>query len=191
LCIEKFVIFVKITEIMTDQELKDLVASLAVAQAETDKRFKETEKFIKELSKNIGGVSNSNGAFTEEFFYNALKDTKKMGGIKFDAINKNVNFSKKGINGEFDIVLINGDAIGLVETKYKVKKADLDDLITKKPTNFRLLFPEFKDYKFYLGIGGMSFESKKIEDQAHQAGIAILKQKGNVLLMDDANLKVY
>jgi hypothetical protein len=183
---------------MTDQELKDLVASLAVAQAETDKRFKETdskfketEKLVKELTKNIGGVSNSNGAYAEEFFYNALKHNKTMGGVKFDAINKNVSFSKKGINGEFDIVMINGNAIGLIETKYKVKKADLDDLIMKKPTSFRLLFPEFKDYKFYLGIGGMSFENKKIEDQAHQAGIAILKQKGDVLLMDDANLKVY
>lgn len=151
----------------------------------------ETNKSIKELSKNIGGVSNSNGAYAEEFFYNALEKTKTMGGIKFDAINKNVNFSKKGINGEFDIVLINGDAIGLVESKYKVKKDDIDNLITKKPTSFRLLFPEYKDYKFYLGIAGMSFESKKIEDQAHQAGIAILKQKGDVLLMDDKNLKVY
>ena len=190
---------------MSDQELKDLVASLAIAQAETDKRFKETdvkfketdvkfketEKLVKALTTNIGGVSNSNGAFAEEFFYNALKDKKTMGGIQFDAINKNVNFSKKGINGEFDIVLINGDAIGLIETKYKVTQSNIEDLITKKPTSFRLLFPEFKDYKFYLGIAGMSFENKKVEDQAHNAGIAILKQKGDVLLLDDNNLKVY
>ena len=78
-----------------------------------------------------------------------------------------------------------------MKTKYKVKKTDLDNLMTKKPASFRLLFPEFKDYKFYLGIAGMSFESKKIEDQAHKAGIAILKQKGDVLLVDDSNLKVY
>jgi hypothetical protein len=169
---------------MTNQELKDLVASLAISQ-------KETNKSIKELSINIGGVSNSNGAFAEEFFYNALKKTKTMGGIKFDVINKNLSFSKKGINGEFDVVLINGDAIGLIETKYKVTKNHLDDLITKKPNSFRMLFPEFKDYKFYLGIAGMSFENKKVEDQAHEAGIAILKQKGDVLLLDDANLKVY
>jgi len=31
---------------MTDQELKDLVASLAVAQAETDKQLKETAEQI-------------------------------------------------------------------------------------------------------------------------------------------------
>ena len=114
-----------------------------------------------------------------------------MGGIKFDAINKNVSFSKKGINGEFDIVLVNGDAIGLVESKYKVTQANIKDLITKKPSSFRLLFPEFKEYKFYLGIAGMSFENKGVEDQAHKAGIAILKQKGDVLLVDDSNLKVY
>jgi hypothetical protein len=175
-----------------------LFAELRISQAETDAKFKETdakfketEKLVKELTKNIGGVSNSNGDFAEEFFYNALEKKKTMGGIKFDVINKNVSFSKKGINGEFDIVMINGDAIALIETKYKVKKTDLENLMTKKPTSFRLLFPEFKDYKFYLGIAGMSFDNKKVEDQAHKAGIAILKQKGDVLLVDDSNLKVY
>ncbi len=163
-----------------------MIAELRISQAETiaqmkdtDAKFKETEKLVKELTKNICGVSNSNGDFAEEFFYNALENNKTMGGITFDVINKNVSFSKKGINGEFDIVMINGDAIGLIETKCKVKKTDLDDLITKKPASFR------------LGIGGMSFENKKIEDQAHKAGIAILKQKGDVLLLDDKNLKIY
>lgn len=136
-------------------------------------------------------MSNSNGAFAEEFFFNDLNKNKTIGGIKFDAINKNVSFSKKGINGEFDIVLINGDAIGLIETKYKATEDNLDDLITLKASSFRALFPEFKEYKFYLGLAGMSFDSKKVEDKAHKAGVAILKQKGNVMLMDDANLKVY
>jgi hypothetical protein len=35
---------------MTDQELKDLVASLAIQSAETEKRFQKTEKLVADLS---------------------------------------------------------------------------------------------------------------------------------------------
>ena len=44
---------------MTDQELKDLVASLAVSQAETKKRFKETDKQFKETDKQLKNLVSS------------------------------------------------------------------------------------------------------------------------------------
>jgi hypothetical protein len=57
---------------MTDQELKDLVASLAVSQAatdlqmrETDRKMQSTERQIRELGKQIGGLGNKFGSFTE------------------------------------------------------------------------------------------------------------------------------
>ena len=62
--------------LMTDEELKDLVASLAVAQRETDRQLKETDrqlketdrqlrKQLKELGKQIGGLGEKFGGFTE------------------------------------------------------------------------------------------------------------------------------
>ena len=50
---------------MTDEELKDLVASLLVSQKETDQRIKETDRFVKELGKQIGGLGEKFGSFTE------------------------------------------------------------------------------------------------------------------------------
>ena len=54
---------------MTDEELKELVASLAVAQRETDRQLKETDrqlrKQLKELGKQIGGLGEKFGGFTE------------------------------------------------------------------------------------------------------------------------------
>ena len=50
---------------MTDEELKELVASLAVAQRETDRQLKETDrqlrKQLKELGKQIGGLGEKFG----------------------------------------------------------------------------------------------------------------------------------
>jgi hypothetical protein len=55
---------------MTDQELKDLVASLALdterMKAEADKRAAETDRIIRELGKQIGGLNNKFGTFTDE-----------------------------------------------------------------------------------------------------------------------------
>ena len=61
---------------MTDEELKELVANLAVAQRETDRQLKETDrqlketdrqlrKQLKELGKQIGGLGEKFGGFTE------------------------------------------------------------------------------------------------------------------------------
>src|SRR5262245_3126052 len=68
---------------MTDQELKDLVGSLAEKHAtlaeaqqetdrrmrasreETDRQLRETDRFLKEVGKQIGGLGDKFGSFTE------------------------------------------------------------------------------------------------------------------------------
>ncbi len=84
---------------MTDQELKDLVASLAVSQ-------KKTYETIRKLSQMYGGASNNQGKLAEEFFFNSLKYDPVLGGIRFDYIDKNITRSKGDIQEEFDIILV-------------------------------------------------------------------------------------
>jgi len=183
----------------TDARLDKLIADtdarldkrIAETDARLDKRFAETEKMVKELSRNIGGVSNSNGAFAEDFFYSSLSEKKQMGNIKFDAVEKNVRFSKKGVHGEFDAVMINGDSVALIEIKYKANAEHLQQLITQKPESFRKLFPEYKDYKFYLGLAGMSFDNEQVKTMAAEAGVAILEAHGDHAEIIAPNLKAY
>ena len=61
---------------MTDQELKDLVAGLAVAQAKTDVQLAATDAQLAKtgvkldrLAELYGGVSSNQGSAAEEFFY--------------------------------------------------------------------------------------------------------------------------
>lgn len=76
---------------MTDQELRDLVASLAVSQKETDLQIKETgnqlketdrqlketdrqlRKQMKELGIQIGGLGNKFGSFTEGMAFPSME----------------------------------------------------------------------------------------------------------------------
>ncbi|MFZ2968576.1 MAG: YraN family protein, partial [Sulfuricurvum sp.] len=166
---------------MTDQELKDLVASLAISQAKTDAQMRETDAQMKALRESqaktdaqmqktdeqmkktderfedlrasnkrmgilLGNISNNQGDVAEEFFYNSLEDKKNLAGIHYDFIDKNWKSSTKNLRDEFDIVMVNGKDIAIIEVKYKAHEKDLEKLLTKKQENFRELFPIYKDY---------------------------------------------
>jgi hypothetical protein len=85
--------------------------------------------------------------------------------------------------------MYNGHAIGLVEVKHKVHPSDIEKLVSAKLPNFRKLFPQYADFDFYLGIAGMSIPNTAA-DLAEKAGLAVLRQKGDVLLMN-TNLKAF
>ncbi len=175
---------------MTDNELKELVAGLAVSNAELTAQMKKTDATLERMGIQLGGINDNTGMTTEDYFYNSMYDNPVLGGIRFDTIRKNIHTKTKRLEDEYDIVLYNGDCIGLIECKYKAHEKDLRKLIDKKVGNFRLLFPDFKDYKIYLGLASFSFYPE-LETMAKENGVAILKQKGQVVEISADNLKAY
>ena len=163
------------------EEIKEILKELTLAQKETDKQ-------IKAVNEQLGGIGNSNGDHAEEFFFNALKSKMKLGKVKFDQISRNLKYRKNRVEDEFDIVVFNGKNIGLIETKYKVRKQDLDNLINKKVKSFKIMYPEYENSTFYLGLAGFSFEDAALEKNIEKNGVAVLKQKGNHVEMHDKNL---
>ena len=163
--------------------------------AETDriltKKFAETEKMIKELSRNIGGISNSNGEMAESYFYNAFRADKTFANEKFDRVKRNLSYKKEDIEAEFDLVLFNGKSAALIEIKYNAKP---DNISVKKLISrvevFKILYPEYKDHKIYLGVAAMSFK-KGLEAELHQAGIATIKQIGKKMVRFDKDVKAF
>ena len=94
------------------------------AELELRAKFKQTDEQISALGKQLGGIGNSNGYFAEQFFVQSLKNKKSLGDINFDEIETNLKHKRKGLTDESDIVLYNGDCIGIVEVKYVADKAD-------------------------------------------------------------------
>ena len=108
---------------MTDEELKALVASLAVAQRLTDEQMKRNDKMLTEkldrMGISLGNVTNNQGDVAEEFFFNSLANDTHLGSIHFDDIEKNGHKRRGKTEEEYDIIMTNGDALGIVEVKYK------------------------------------------------------------------------
>jgi hypothetical protein len=186
---------------MTDQELKDLVASLAINQQkmseeaalsrqeaalsrqeaalsrqEVDRALKETDKAIKELSKQIGGIANKFGSFTEGL---ALPSMTKILSEQFGmtTINPSVRVrDKNGNEQEIDVLAYtNGDintAI-IVEVKSHLREEGIEQLL-KQCRNFRVLFPELADKKLY-GILAAVDASQQLQQKVLAQGLYFAK----------------
>ena len=209
---------------MTDQELRDVVASLAVSQRElteqmkenakemrenakemrenakemrenarktdeqmkktdeqmkkTDEQMRKTDEKLERMGIHLGNISNNQGDVTEEYFVNSLKNRLQIGDMKFDVLLSGVELKTKKIRDEFDILLVNGNTLALIEVKYKVHP-NLIDKLSKKIEHLRLM-PSYKDYKIYAGVAGFSVPEDAIS-LAQEKGYFILQRKGDII----------
>ena len=142
---------------MTDEELKELVASLAIAQKETDKQLqetglqlKETDKQLRELGKQIGGLGEKFGGFTEGL---ALPSMTKILTEQFgmEVVTPRVKVRKQGQTLELDVLAYanseRNDAF-VVEVKSHLRPEGLDQL-RQTLARFRQFLPEHADKKLY------------------------------------------
>jgi len=190
---------------MTDQELKELVASLAIKSdrldaqlsktseeirasqaktdeqlAKTDAQLAKTDAKLAKVAKLLGSIGNSQGDATEEFFYNSLKKKKELAGIHYDYIDKNLKNRKGKLKDEFDIVMVNGKDVAIIEVKYKVHKSDIEKLATKKKENFNTLFPDYKEFNQHFAIASFSI-SDELKEEALANHLMVLQRKGDVM----------
>ncbi len=162
----------------------------AAIQAENAAELRKTEEILKNLGIHVGGMANSHGQSTEEYFYNSLAENPRLGNIKFDEISRNLHYKIANLEDEFDITMFNGNNIALIECKYRAKEEDVIRLIDKKVGNFRKLVPFYANHTIYLGIASFSFDAR-LEKFAKDNGVAILRQSGDVVEVEADNLKAY
>lgn len=165
------------------------------ALQETDLLIKElkvevekTTKSVNKVSETVGQWSNNHGAYAEEYFINAFANGKcNFFGETFDVMMK--RRSGMATKDEFDIVLINGQSVCIIETKFKAHVNDIPKVLTK-PAAFRSNFPDYKNYNIYLGLSSLTFYDV-LEDELKKNGIAIIKQVGDKVVIWDEELKTY
>jgi hypothetical protein len=153
---------------------------LEASQEKTDEQMKKTDERLNKVAKLVGNISNNQGDIAEEFFYNSLESEPSLAGINYDFIDKNITRSRKGIRDEFDIVLVNGKDIAILEVKYKAHLKDIEKLVNKKYTNFKKLYPEYKDYNHHLGLASFNM-NEDVKEIALQNNVILLQRKGELV----------
>ena len=156
---------------------------------------KETDKKIREVTIQLGGIGNSNGEVAEEYFINAFKENPSLNGEIYNEVIHNARFKpadrqkRSEYNDEFDIFLSNDQSAAIIEIKYNVKKGDISSLL-EKGKNYREYFLDDDDFKLYLGIAALSFR-KTTEKNILNQGIAVIKQVAGKMVINSENLKEF
>ncbi|MCI0654191.1 MAG: DUF3782 domain-containing protein [Methylococcaceae bacterium] len=153
---------------MTDDELKEIVASLAVSQKETDRQLKETDRHLKEtdrqlketgrqlgrqlkeLGKQIGGLGDKFGGFTEGMAFPSMSKilTEQFG---MEVITPRVKVKKGGDTLELDVLAYANSGRNeayIVEVKSHLRPEGIEQLRSILG-RFRRFFPEHNDKKLY------------------------------------------
>ena len=178
---------------MTDDELKALVASLAVdsknlheAQKATDEQMRRTDEKLDrigikldKLGELYGNLGQNQGDVAEEFFFQSLIKDNHLGSIHFDDVVKNMEKHRGQIQEEYDLVMTNGDAIAVVEVKYKAHTNDLDKL-DRKMRNFKKLFPIYQTFKQYGAIAAFHINDDA-KQEALKRGYFVLQRSGDLV----------
>ncbi len=163
-------------EVVKEQKENGLqIAELRASQ-------QETNETLKRVGVDFGNMKKNQGDVAEEFFFNSLLDDPHLGSVHFDDIAKNEFKHRGNLQEEYDIVMTNGNAIGIIEVKYKAHENDLKKL-ERKMRNFKTLFPVYAGYKLYGAIASFHFYDKAKEEALNQ-GFFVLQRSGNVLQTD-------
>ena len=134
--------------------------------------------------------------YVEHYFLTAFEYGKKTYfGEEFDDIDNYL----KGLKTKdiYNLVLFNKKTIAIIELKYTVKELDysrthekLIPEVLKKPQAFRANFPDYQNHKIYLGLATNVFYPE-LEQECINKGIAIIKQVGDTVVINDGHLKVF
>jgi len=184
---------------MTDQELRELMATLAVKHAEltdaqretarqmqetdrilqeskeeTDRQMRETDRRLRELGKRIGGLGEKFGSFTEGL---ALPSMTRILEQRFgmSVVSPRVRAHDNGDSLEVDVLAWSSarDEAFVVEVKSHLREEALDQ-IRKTLDSFRQFFPEHRDKKVY-GILATVDAPESVQKKVLREGIYLAR----------------
>jgi hypothetical protein len=198
---------------MTDIELKELVASLAVRQTDSEQRMDRAERYleqagrdlaesaerhkeidrtlaesaerrkeidrerqetwrqIKELGKQIGGLGQKFGGFTEGMAYPSMKKILEQ-KLHMDTVSPRVSSRKNGRTMEVDVLAYSNSAVNevyVVEVKSHLRDDGVDQML-RILREFHHFFPNHDGKKVYGILAAVDFPDD-VRDRVLREGI--------------------
>ena len=160
----------------TDLRFKDTDRKMQ----ETDLRFKDTDRKLKELGKQIGGLGEKFGSFTEGLALPSMERILQQ-HFNMEVISPSVRVSKFGEHIEIDVLSYANSAINqayIVEVKSHPKEESIEQL-TSLLKRFRVFFPEHKDKTIYGILAGVDWTTH-IKERALASGFHVARIHDNV-----------
>ncbi len=172
---------------MTDQELKDLVASLSVAQAKTDEQIRQTDerialiqaetaRQIKQVNKQIGEIGNKFGYFTEGMALPSMENVLKR-RFGLNGVFPRAKLHQNGETLEIDVLAYDpkgeNDSVFLVEVKSNLTRVAIEQLLDTIE-RFPKFYPDLADRKLF-GIVAAVYITDDLRDVVFNEGLYLAR----------------
>ena len=148
--------------------------------------MKETFRKLDSVGAQLAAIGFNNGQSAEEFFFRSVRKTLKLAGIQFDRIERNVSLSEE--SPEFDMMLINGSHVMLLEVKYKAHPDQVEELAKGKTKFFRKQYTDYQNHALHFGIASMIVQ-KDLITASQKAGVYLITQEGDHVAVANGYLK--
>ena len=148
--------------------------------------MEETFRKLDSVGAQLAAIGLNTGQSAEEFFFRSVKKTLKLAGIQFDSIRRNVSLSEE--SPEFDMMLINGSHVMLLEVKYKAHPDQVEKLAKGKTRSFRKQYTDYRNHALHFGIASM-IAPKNLIKASQEAGVYLITQEGDHVAVANGYLK--
>ncbi|MDR0683949.1 MAG: hypothetical protein LBF83_02325 [Spirochaetaceae bacterium] len=145
--------------------------------AELEQEFKEIGRYIKKLSKNIGGINNSFGKWAESIFSAKLWEKFRDLGYTFTKGGPQKFFDGDVQVAQVDMLLENGDYALLLEVKSELTAEDVDEHLERIEKIRRELDKRGDKRKLLGAVAGM-VTPDNVREYARKKGLYVLVQSG-------------
>jgi hypothetical protein len=167
-----------VTMATTADDVWQILKELAEAQ-------KETERIVKQVSKEVGKLSNRLGEFVEWQVRPAAVRLFRERGIEVHELYPNVSVKREDGGLEIDLLVVNDTEAILIEVKSKLTQRDVDDHL-KRLEKFKRFMPRYRDVNALGAVGGM-IVSNEVAEYAYDQGLFVLAQSGDgVVILNEA-----
>jgi chromosome segregation ATPase len=154
----------------TDEQLRRTDEQLQ----RTDGQLQKTIKKLDKIGEQLGDMGIVQGKVAEDLFYRNVKSLFKQKDMKFSNVQRNVK--RKGV-AEYDIVASDKDNVLIIEVKNKMERRMIDKFLTTKIPKFKQVFPQYKDYRIFGGVGSLVMQDD-VGRYAEKKGLFVLTQNG-------------
>ncbi len=167
----------------TDQERShsDEIREIWKLFRETDRRFKETEKMVNDLTGKWG-------KFVEGLVAPGAIRMFRERGVNIERTSQRVTSHKGGEEMEIDVLCINEEDVLAIEVKSTLSVDDVNEHI-ERLNNFKRFFPEYKDKNVLGAVAGIVFNGNS-DKFAYKQGLFVIGQTGDTVhILNDEQFK--
>jgi len=155
---------------------------------ETDRRMQETDRQIKQVNQQIGNLGNRLGEFVEWQVRPSAVRLFQERGIDVHELQSDVAVKREDGGLEIDLLVVNNTEVVLVEVKSKLTQKDVDEHL-QRLEKFKRLMPRYQNLKALGAVAAMVVEGE-VANYAYNKGLFVLTQSGeNMTILNSTEFK--